>query len=189
MQPIENLGKYISICIAQSFTAEKRKQTDVRYHYRIIENEVLFTIKTQYERVKRRVIWRLLNNLPKQFGLKLCLCIPDPYRCGVPETQKCGYDVISIHTGIDANYSIDLWSIDGKVYTIRSKKGNIEKGGTRHLERLKEHGYDYVEDRGDWNKFLLAFQSAYGMTPMQMHKVVLQQYHQIEEEIKHAELP
>lgn len=175
------IKKYIDLCIEQSCEAEGR-ENDVRYWYKIINDELLFFIRTKYNRVKRRIIHRMLRNLPKNFGLTFTLVYPYAVKEGMEYLEKRVYDIMSIDTGIDPNYAIDLWKIDGQGWVIRSAYGNHPDDGElnamKHLNALKEHGYDYmkIEDRKDWKKFYDAFFAVYGMTPFDMSQQIWKEH-------------
>lgn len=170
---IKNLEKYINKCIADA-CASTNKENDVRYQYRIIGNHLLFAIKSRYQDVKTRVEFRLLNNLQKNFGLDFNLVYPDPLH----ENRAC-FDATKFDLypdGIDPNDSIDVWTVFGKKYTIRTFAGNrpYEEDAIEHLNKLREHGYDYLTDNciSSWEKFKAAYEAAYGMTPMQGYEAV-----------------
>jgi len=169
----QNLEKYINKCIADACTSTSKKN-DVRYQYRIIGNHLLFAIKSRYQDVKIRVEFRLLNNLQKNFGLDFNLVYPDPLH----ESSDC-FEVAKFDLypdGIDPNHSIDVWTVFGKKYTIRAFAGirPYEEEALVHLNKLGEHGYDYMADDtiSAWEKFKAAYEAAYGMTPMQGYKAV-----------------
>ena len=69
-----------------------------------------------------------------------------------------------------------MWTVFGKKYTIRAFAGirPYEEEALVHLNKLGEHGYDYMADDtiSAWEKFKAAYEAAYGMTPMQGYKAV-----------------
>lgn len=160
----KRMDYYIKLVIKQSCEAEGKKN-DVRMWYRLMDDEVLFAIKTGHPRVMQRILYRLKYNLPKKFNLKLCIVIPDHPTNPLWDDQS--FDIYSMDQGVDPNHSICTWRIDNKLYTIRSFFGIHGLVGEPHLIKLKEHGYDYIENKKDWKIFSDAFVAAYGVTPLE----------------------
>lgn len=72
---MKNLDDYIRKCIQDACECEGRDiKSDPsqleKYFYIVIDDCVLFSIYTKWEKVNRRVRYRLRNNLEKNFGLK-----------------------------------------------------------------------------------------------------------------------
>ncbi len=163
----ERLQEYIEKVISDACSSEKRPN-DVKYQYRLIGNNLLFAIRSNYRKVRVRAEYRLLKNLPKNFGLSFHLVSPDPAH----ENDACRYaakfDLFPLSQGVDPNHSVDNWEVFGRQYTIRAYPSvyPLERG-LSHLQRLKACGFDYETD-WDWETFLRAFIAAYDRGPLQM---------------------
>lgn len=146
---------YIDKVIAESAKAENRPN-DVRYQYIIIGNDLLFVIKSQYQKVRRRIEYRLLRNLKRNFGLRFNLID------GVFSNSKYG-----IYEGIDPNRSFMEWDFFKQKVTIFYCNGirPNEELGLNHLEVLKKNGFDYSRDK-NWSMFEKAYEKAYGELPV-----------------------
>lgn len=165
MSKIPKLDMYIQACVRQTCHYEHRKN-DVKIWYRVLDDEVVFAVHTQWPEIINRLLFRLNENLPKRFGLKLCLVMPENFDHG-RYLEGTSFDLYPLENGVDPNYSICKWRINNRDYTIRSTIGIFEHRGTEHLEKLKEAGYHHLKDDHDWNKFLEAFKKVYGMTPLE----------------------
>lgn len=165
----KRLQEYIEKVISDACISENRPN-DVKYEYRIIGDNLLFAIRSNYRKVRVRVEYRLLKNLPKNFHLKFHLVLPDAMHENEACCDAAAFDLYLQDEGVDPNYSVDAWEVFGRKYTIRtfsssySPEGDDVKG---YLNKLKECGYDYEKDSG-WDVFLKAFITAYGMAPLQM---------------------
>lgn len=159
------LENYINKCVADAAEAENRPN-DVRYEYLILDKYLLFACESKYQGVTRRLFFRLLNNLPKNFGLRFNLLKPDPIHMKDVYRADCPFDMYE--TDIDPNYSILPCTMLGYTGTISAKLGNCIETGTPHMEKLKEHGYDYMtRDHDEWEVFYNAYIQAYHMTPFE----------------------
>lgn len=141
--------------LAESAKAENRPN-DVRYQYIIIGNDLLFVIKSQYQKVRRRIEYRLLRNLERNFGLRFNLIDGDF------SNSKYG-----IYEGIDPNRSFMEWDFFKQKVTIFYCNGirPNEELGLNHLEVLKKNGFDYSRDK-NWSMFEKAYEKAYGELPV-----------------------
>lgn len=146
---------YIDKVISESTKAENRPN-DVRYQYIIIGNDLLFVIKSKYQKIRRRIEYRLLHNLERNFGLRFNL-IDSAF-----SNSKYG-----IYEGIDPNRSFMEWNCFKQEVTIFYCNGIRPNGelGRPHLELLKENGFDYSSDK-NWNLFEEAYEKAYGELPI-----------------------
>lgn len=66
-----HLNQYFENCINDAYVSESRPIDSKRtvYWYIIIENQILFHIKTPYQRVTSKATRRINNNIEKNFGL------------------------------------------------------------------------------------------------------------------------
>lgn len=67
---IPKLDSYIEMVIRDAYKSEGRKYVDgdVEWYYLVVKNQFLFYIKTPYSRVSRKVEYRVLGNIGKNFG-------------------------------------------------------------------------------------------------------------------------
>lgn len=168
---MNNVRQYIEKVIQEACDSEKRPN-DVKFKYQLLPDKtLLFSIKTQYLRVQRRVIYRLHKNLKKNFGLTFNQLYPDPIRMDSEIREEAVYDLYPISQGVDPNHSCLPITVFGKRYTIRSLYGirPDEELGMPHLTKLKEHGFDFEANYPPekvWEIFVKAYIDAYGDPPM-----------------------
>ena len=123
--------------LAESAKAENRPN-DVRYQYIIIGNDLLFVIKSQYQKVRRRIEYRLLRNLKRNFGLRFNLID------GVFSNSKYG-----IYEGIDPNRSFMEWDF---FYSRDKNWSMFEKAYEKAYGELPVTGFLKMQkkyERGD----------------------------------------
>jgi len=139
------IDRYINKVISDACLAEG-KENDVQYQFRIVEDVVVFAIDTKFERVKRRVEYRLRNNIPKNFGLKF----------------NEDFDIYI--GGFDLNYSIMRWDVFGQFSTLRAfgDKEHLQPkhGENETLDFFIDRKYD--QDESGWNSYLSDFEKVYG---------------------------
>lgn len=99
-----NLRAYIEKVISDACKSESR-QNDVTFDAFVIDDTALFLLlHCKYLRVQRRVYYRILNNIPKHFGLSLAyfygmVDIPHPDYVVSDEYVEAGYTVADIKVG------------------------------------------------------------------------------------------
>lgn len=165
-----NIQEYIDICINEACVAENR-ENDIKTDYRIIGNQFLFAIQSKYMKVSNIIEDRLLLNFEKNFHLKFNLVFPDSFYEHLDCFMASQFDLFGYgRCSVDPNYTIDKWVVFGHAYTIRCRTGirYQDELGIPHLEKLKANGYDNEVDT-DFDKFVSAYQSAYGMTPIEWY--------------------
>ncbi len=175
----KSLERYINKVVEEACAAEGRKN-DVRYEYKIIENILVFAIKSQYIRVRRRIEYRLMRNLKKNFGLEFNLVYPNPMHEGVEGLWEGAIiDTFPWSQGVDPNNSFMRIIIFGKQYTLRSVYGIYEHeeeyNAVPYLNELKKHGYDYEQNQS-WSVFEDAFKQAFNKTPYDGFLEMLKKY-------------
>lgn len=162
--------RYINKVIEDSAKAEDRPN-DVEWVYKFIDGDLLFCMKSKYIRVMRRIMFRLNNNLQKNFGINFCMLMPDPMKYGNEYWQSKHWDLFEESQGVDPNNSCDYWEVFGKWYTIRMTLGLLEDWelGTPHIDKLQAAGYDWdKQGPGSWDNFHEAFLKVYNKEPLAM---------------------
>lgn len=68
---MQRLDNYFEKCIKEAHEAEQREYNPdrVKWFYIVVENQILFDIRTPYDRVSRRAVSRINNNVWKNFKL------------------------------------------------------------------------------------------------------------------------
>lgn len=163
LEHLKDLDAYINKCIDDACTKEKR-DNDVKFQYMIINKELIFGIKSKYQKVRRRVEYRLLKNLKKNFGYNFNIVYPDSMKETGSEDSE--FIIIDISSSVPVNHVISTWNLFGKDYYLEYIHGNRPKSelGSGHINKLEENGYDYPS--GGWDNYCDAFTKAYGMNPM-----------------------
>lgn len=157
----DKLDIYINKCIEDACKAEKR-ENDVKFQYMIIGKELIFGIKSKYMRVRRRIEYRLLRNLKKNFGYTLNLVYP----FSIQETGLLDSMFEIFETDyIPFSHAICKWTLFDKEYYVIYCLGNRpnDELGIQHIKKLEENGFNYPN--GNWEEFSDAFFKAYNMTP------------------------
>lgn len=181
-----NLNQYIERVIREACDSEKRPN-DVKFEYKLLPDKILlFSIKTQYLRVQRKIVYRLHNNLNKNFGLTFNLLYPDPICTRMYDIAEGRiYDLYPIDQGVDPNYSCLPITVFGVHYTLRSIYGIRPRNedASPHLIKLRANGFDFETDYPSdkvWEIFDKAYINAYKETPME-GALAQRKYHQIDE--------
>lgn len=160
---LQELVAYINVCIKDACEAENR-DNDVEFQYMIIKKELIFGIKSKYQKVRRRVEYRLLRNLKKNFGYNFNIVYPDSIR----ETgfKDSAFKLHELRCGVPVNHGIAIWELFEKEYYLSANDGNRPKLELEcdHIKKLHENGYDYPN--GGWDSYCDAFNKTYGMSPM-----------------------
>ena len=159
----ENLRNYIEKCFKDSFKAENREYNEKLWNFEwVIKNSVgiyqLYPIMwCKYERILRRVRYRLENNLMKNFGIQYgntdemrCLFYDDgqidPNFTQAMFKTKRGNVSLSVFGECMVAYTYEklifkYWGLDARVYNMLSE--NDEK---RHLpDSVKENWENFKE--------------------------------------------
>lgn len=149
---------------------------ETRWDYVIIGRQLLMYLTCNNNNVAKRIVYRLYNNLEKNFKLQFNVISPSgnmSFRYGELAEVEMNFD---IDRDLDPNFSIMLVKFFDKYYTIRLMRGNRPNDdlGAPHLDCLDKHGFDYIEDincvrglRVRWEEFLNAYKEAYGETPVE----------------------
>lgn len=157
---MDKLDKYFEKCIEDAYKAEERNYdaSKISWFYIVVDNQILFSIDTPYAKVSRRALFRIGNNIKKNFGF---------------DTEGDFY----IFNSIDPNYVCNRFTVGKKEYFL-CKVYEIEKGRTiasGRFEKLLEAFYDIpIEDMKEyrypfneisWEKYREIYKKAYGEYP------------------------
>lgn len=160
----ERVESYIKIVVDGACESENHPDS-AQYEYTIIGKSLIFAVKSNYLRVIRRILFRLNNNLEKNFGLSFQPIYPyheirdyNTYYHWTPKSD-----------GVDPNHAIRKYTLFGKDGTLCSSWGNRMSGlGRIHLENLRKAGFDCYHDN-NFDHFLAAYKAVYGEEPMDIH--------------------
>lgn len=183
----EQVEKYLNTVIEDSAKSEQRPN-DVRFEYLIVDDNLLFAMKSGFQRVMYRISYRLSHNLFKNFGVHFNLIYPWGYSWHDVSTEPgsiCNeLDGYGNPVGdIDPNHSFMTWEFFGKKVTIRSVYGIRPDAelGTPHLEKLAACGYDY-DGTQLWEDFERAYNAAYGESLLDGARREIKRYRAIHKE-------
>lgn len=175
------LRRYIEKCITDACQTCER-ESDVEYDYRIIDKYLLFAIKTKYRRVRVRILYRLLHNLPKNFGLEFQAVHP----WIMHESPECWDSLLFDVSGdiLNVRNSIGYWSIFGIPCAICFRYESLHRvcptdiSDSAYCDLLRANGYVCDDEdqsansqpwaktfEEDWVRYKLAFKEAFGITP------------------------
>lgn len=178
------LRRYIDKCAADAAAACGR-ENDIRYEYKLVSHNLIFAFRCKYHKVRLRFEYRLFNNLPKNFGLKLHLVMPTAGVEYEDAVRACCF-MYSEDT-VDVKDSIGVWDLFGTPVVIVPRYAIYPDGtySLHHEEELRSAGYDintvYPVPEGsnhlqaDWDIFLSAYKKLYGCTPEETAIKVLEQ--------------
>ena len=171
---LQGLKEYISKVCKDACISEQRP-IHVDYQYAIVEDKLIFAVRTKYQRVTRRINYRLDNNIGKNFGLVFCN-VEDIYS-KIDFVSEC----------IDPNFSFASWVLFGKWGTLRCGEDSIlnphlhischEYGEKNKYQRLCEAGYcpnlNYGENTAEeWKEFCDYHERVFGDRPYEVKDTV-----------------
>lgn len=145
-----------------------------KWDYLVLGNHLLFYISCGYDAITKRIVYRLYNNLEKNFKLDFNL-ISTKIRFNSSAMGLCER-WFDIYSGLDPNNSLIPVKLFKQDYTIRLLRGirPVDELGAPHLDKLLDHGFDHVDEidhpqglEKDWERFEKAYKSAYGETPLE----------------------
>ena len=164
------LKNYIEKVIADSCKTENRVD-DVDYQYCIIQNTIVFCIKTKYQRLSRRIIYRLSKNTERNFGLKFSLVYPDILEF----SNGFGIDVTESECYFDINHTFTRWNVFGNNAYLSTYPANPNyaellnpnydiKGQemmSSHVEEILKIYPDYY-GKMTWDEYVDIYKEMYG---------------------------
>lgn len=155
---------YIDKVIRDSFRAEQRDITNASFQYvQVTDETAILIVKVPYQRVLRRIIYRLEHNFKKNFDIEIDVYSPLNRRIYLDTNYHIYEDQISPHS---CRARCDF---GGKPHTISAFSHVISDDiePMVYLNALKEHGFDYVESHTcsdeDWSKYTTALKEAYNI--------------------------
>lgn len=170
---------YIDKVCAESAASEGR-QNDVKWQFCFIGNYMIFAMKTGYIRVYRRIMYRLQNNIEKNFKV-FFKPIPNGNEFLAWDDKFKGFDFFPIENGIDPNFSFTDWNIFGEYGTLRASfrdkhllNPHVDVTGTKfaskHYQDLcalhNAESYLYFS----WEEYCRDFKKLYGYEPYKIKK-------------------
>lgn len=179
----KELNKYLTKVINDSINMENKrrekfgdepiKSTEkchaVDCQYIVFDGELIMVLHSNYIRVLNRIIYRLENNLKKNFESITGLTIQTNHPRLMNEDFK--YD---IHHTIAPHHSVarcDFFGVPSTITTygieIYYHRESTDVKPLEHLQALKKHGYDYTTDsnlsKANWAKYTKAVKELYGL--------------------------
>lgn len=177
-QRLEQLKIELVHFYVKKLIRQKYNQHDIiRYQFCILENNILFCIDGKNHKLLNYILYDLYSLVKKRLNLRLCILLPDP----ISEFHKMFKDFkfewkFDLYDSVDVYYSIALWEVFGKRYTIRafsshfwapSVRENETPEESEHKKIMEEHGYNSVlgDSHGidSWADYATAYQKAYGL--------------------------
>lgn len=150
-----------AVCIAAC--KSENRPVDVEYQFSIFREDIfIFAIKCKYDRVLRRIRYRLYNNFKKNFPD----LIMNDVSCPIREWNYKDGNSYLIHFKpelIDHNYSIAEWDLFGKWGTLSYYMDDpsinphlVTEDGKNRFLYMVDRGFEYIPDgnHDNWIKFL-----------------------------------
>lgn len=167
-----DITSYIITVCKDACKSENRPYTSIQFQYTIIKDKIfVFALKCKYDRVVRRILYRLHNNFEKKFGLVFnsIVSYKHEYRSG---------PIFANHQMIDYNYSFAEWDVFGEWNTLSyydfDPDLNPHYCNNTIGDSDKENRYLYMKSKGaeftkfsfcnhdDWMKFIEQYKNIYG---------------------------
>lgn len=158
-----------AVCIAAC--KSENRPIDVEYQFSIFREDIfIFAIKCKYNRVLRRIRYRLYNNFKKNFPDLIMNDVSCPIReweDGDGNAHIVGFEPEMI----DYNYSVAVWSLFGRwgtlSYFMNDPKINPHlenEDGRNRYTYMKDNGFEYMhkQDFGSWLKFCSEYNRIFG---------------------------
>lgn len=122
----KGIRKYVDKCFTDAFCAEGREICPYTFEYVLVKNtdgvfQMFSIIKCKYDRVRRRVEYRLANNLKKNFGIHY------------GNTENLRGELDDFDGFIDLNYGKAMFTSNGKLFWLQlfdSRFNPYEEGKT-----------------------------------------------------------
>ena len=188
---IQNIERYILKVIDDACQAERRENRS-KMQLCILDNTVMVAFRTGFDRVDRRVVYRLIKNFERNFEKEISIDNPNGrvyLHDWIPNTkyQLQGDD------GIDPNHSIASCKILGKFQSIVScQKGpyinpdfeeSAERGFSILYKKIRElypeAEYLHYEGESGWKQYCVDYKKLYGHEPLAEGKVIVGTYYNL----------
>lgn len=162
------IKSYIEKVISDAVRQDERKMT-VDYEYAVHNGVLILAMRCTFLTVARKIIYRLEHNLTR--NCKNITAISIIYLNNWRYNVNQRYHIAKRSDGIDPNHTIGRVTLMNCMYTIRDymkEYSGIAFNALPHLNKLREHGYDYTDDytedgrtEDQWNRFVNAMKECY----------------------------
>ena len=171
MHDKQKIIDYINKVCLDSCKSENRP-VDVEYQFSIFREDIfVFAVKTKYERVARRISYRLYKNFKKNFPDLIMNDVSRPVRYWNYEYDGNGHLISFYENVIDENFSVAEWNLFGQwgtlAYCMDDPKINPHlenEGGLNRYLYMVEHGFEPNHDYNSdvWIKFCSEYKRIFG---------------------------
>lgn len=117
---LEKIEKYVLKVIEDAHKAEQR-ENHARAQVCILDNTALIALQTGFDRVDRRVVYRLFRNFTKNFGMEISIAnrYGEVHFGNTIDVPRSKYR-LSNDSGIDPNHCVAVCKMLGKFHAINS---------------------------------------------------------------------
>lgn len=144
-------------CVCKDAAKSENRPFDVLWQFCIVKDNVILSVKTKYNRVAVRVLYRLVRNFNKRFPtLHLRLVSSGIFDMRVMFDSEFdnvhGFNVHPLSQGIDPNYSFTEWDLFGEPVTIQTFVDDSlisPDAGKPGKEVVNKHYENFINLTGD----------------------------------------
>lgn len=166
---MKTLDEYFKKSISEAYKSENRDidWSKIRWFYVIVDKQILFSVKTPYARVSRRIEYRINSNVLKNFGLNnngdfaLDTILQPNFVCNKFEVDRRNYYLIKnedykyMRTGeVMPSYRYERLCMAYHGLTIDEFREKVKKEGDYHLPHNMQ-----------WNLYRETYHKALGKYP------------------------
>ena len=174
----EVFQRYFATCIKQSSEVEKRPLKGNWFAWCEVKDTILFYYHCPYQKVFRRVMYRLSKNFKKNFGKDICAVGRRLKASQITEGFSHAYDIYLPEDtcGIDINFSVCQWPINGTNFIIRTfikENADIlypDFAGFGQVsiiyQKIRDfYGDEYYVGPKTWDEYVEIYEVLYGYKP------------------------
>lgn len=183
---VDGVIRYINR-VCEDAAKSVNRDNDVQWQFCIIKNNVVFSMRSKYIKVRSRILYRLARNFDNKFkGLHFKFIPAYTYDMrmrftGMYDSTR-GFSVHELREGIDLNYSFAEWNFFGKPVTLQSFQDNeliSEDAGKPGIKVANKHYENFVDLTGDpgygmhthdWGTYCKDYMRIYGHAPYRVEQ-------------------
>ena len=179
---IKKIESYIEKVAKDAFLAEER-QGKFQFQVCCLDDTVMLAFKTGYDRVDRRIVFRLVNNFQRNFGyrlfIKLRYAMLMRRSSGVPDKFHLEAEDVDINHTIAYCRMLGKWSAVNCYYKTGETAAYLNPDFDndadysiiyKKMEELVENPSGFEGKRG-WDEYCRLYNELYGFTPRAQEKL------------------
>lgn len=159
---MSRIKSYLDRVVSDAIQSSSWSDLEIKYDYRIIGNYLLFAMDGGNTITDNKIPYRLVNNLPKNFGLNLELVLggnPLKWPTIMFDIERLGQE----YGGIQVGNTIDIWYLFGHMYIVNYIPTLIPC--IDHI--VDKMGNDDFSTIEGFYKYVAIYKDLYGITPLE----------------------